>query len=102
MGACEVRDGSCERFSRVAHICCTGCILPRELRWFKEYIKWPVTRGNNVEASCPSLSDEPERYYFKKPLLLVFLLQKKIENEKFIFILIFCVGRWTDKSCVCS
>ena len=26
-------------------ICCTGCILPRELRWFKEWIKWPSDQG---------------------------------------------------------
>ena len=43
MGTCEGRDGSCDWFSQVAHIYCTGCILPRELRWLKEWFKaqWP-------------------------------------------------------------
>ena len=45
MGTCEGRDGSCDWFSRVAHrpILRTGCILPRELRWLKEWFKaqWP-------------------------------------------------------------
>ena len=43
MGTCEGRDGSCDWFSQVAHILLTGCILPRELRWFKEWFKaqWP-------------------------------------------------------------
>ena len=43
MGTCEGRDGSCDWFSRVAQICYTGCILPRELRQFKEWFKaqWP-------------------------------------------------------------
>ena len=36
-GSCEGRDGSCDRFS--CHICCAGCIIPRELRWFKA--QWP-------------------------------------------------------------
>ena len=40
---CEGRDGACDWFSWLAHICCTGCILHRELRWFKVWFKtqWP-------------------------------------------------------------
>ena len=30
---------------REVHICCTGCILPRELRLFKNELRGPVTRG---------------------------------------------------------
>ncbi len=47
MGTFEGRDGFCDCFSMVRYIFgSTGCILPRELRWFKRNeISGPVTRG---------------------------------------------------------
>ena len=36
----------CDCLSWEAPICCTGCMLPRELRQFKEWIKWPSDQGS--------------------------------------------------------
>ena len=72
MGTCEGRDGSCDWFSWVVHILCTGCILPRELRWFKEWFKaqWPGV------IMSEALWDTPRAWkaLYKNGLLLLLLL----------------------------
>ena len=57
-------------FSRVAHMLRTGCILPRELRWFEEWFKaqWPGL--NNVLWDTPRAWKE----LYKNGLLLRLLL----------------------------
>ena len=39
----------------VVHICCTGCILPRELRCLRNKMYGPVTRGNDGGALLEAL-----------------------------------------------
>ena len=88
MGTCEGRDSSCDWFSRVAHTMRTGCILPRELRWFKEWFK----------AQCPgvlmseALWDTPRAWkaLYKNGLLLLLLLRH------FHYYLVTPMTNWAD------